>query len=232
MRDSNNEKWERLSSVDTWVFDLDNTLYPASSNLFSQIDVRMKAFISRALDLDPNEAFRLQKKYYHEFGTTLRGLMLNHAIDPDVFLSFVHDIDHSVLDPDPALDDALTSLPGKKIVYTNGSTKHASAVLDQLGVTQHFSAVFDIRAGDYVPKPDPNSYADFLTRHGVNPKSAIMFEDSHKNLKPAHDLGMITVFVRHAGNAPAEGEDLGHCHFTTDNLKGWLCEATAVITKV
>jgi len=219
----------KIADTKFWVFDLDNTLYSASSNLFLQIDKKMKAFIARAFDLQPDDAFKLQKKYYHEYGTTMRGLMVNHGIDPEIFMNYVHDIDHSVLQPDSDLDNALGNLPGQKFIYTNGSARHASAVMEQLGVSRHFRGVFDIRAGDYVPKPNPASYADFIARHSVTPQHAVMFEDSHKNLKPAAGLGMTTVFVRHATNAPAEHEDLSHCHYLTENLTAWLREAAGTI---
>ncbi len=222
---------DKITDTEFWVFDLDNTLYPASSNLFAQIDAKMKAFIARAFDMQLEDAFKLQKKYYHDYGTTLRGLMVHDGIDPELFLSYVHDIDHSVLQPDAALDSALEKLPGRKFVYTNGSARHATAVTEQLGISHHFSGVFDIRASDYIPKPDPASYAGFIARHGVTPKRAIMFEDSHKNLKPAADLGMATVFVRHPNNAPAENEDMDHCHYLTENLVSWLQSATAHIAR-
>jgi putative hydrolase of the HAD superfamily len=217
---------KKIADTNAWVFDLDNTLYSASSNLFLQIDKKMKAFIARAFDLQPDDAFKLQKKYYHEYGTTMRGLMINHGIDPEIFMNYVHDIDHSVLQPDPDLDNALGNLPGRKFIYTNGSARHASAVMEQLGISRHFMGIFDIRAGDYVPKPDPRSYTDFIARHSVAPQHAVMFEDSHKNLKPASDLGMTTVFVRNTSNAPAEDEDLSHCHYSTENLAAWLRNAT------
>lgn len=210
-----------LCHIDTWVFDLDNTLYPATANLFPQIDVRMKAFIADFLGLDLDEAFRLQKAYYREHSTTLRGLMINHAVDPDAFLDFVHDIDHTVLNPDPELGAVLERLPGRKLVYTNGSADHADGVLQALGVADRFEAVFDIRAGGYIPKPDPDSYRRFLNSHAFDPRSAIMFEDSVKNLKPAEDMGMVTVLVTH-GSVVDEAENAEHCHYITDNLKGWL----------
>lgn len=217
-----------LSHIDTWVFDLDNTLYPASADLFPQIDVRMKSFISDLLGLDLESAFRLQKKYYHDHGTTLRGLMLNHDVDPDAFLEYVHDIDHTVLNPDPHLAEVLDSLPGRKLVYTNGSAGHAASVLDALHIAHQFEAVFDIRAGNYVPKPDPDSYRQFLDSHMFDPDSAIMFEDSIKNLKPAADMGMVTVLVTHESMAD-EPLDEEHCHYVTDDLKGWLRKAVATI---
>jgi putative hydrolase of the HAD superfamily len=215
-----------LRELDAWVFDLDNTLYPASINLFTQIDVRIKMFIAEALKLTPDEAYALQKHYYYRFGTTLRGLMINHAIDPDAFLDYVHDIDHSVLCADPHLDEALARLPGRKFVYTNGSARHAERTLEQLGIAAHFSEVCDIKASGYIPKPDPQPYADFIARHRIDGKRAAMFEDSPRNLKPAAALGMVTVWVRHPENAALKGgEDTAHCDFVTDDLVAWLAHA-------
>ena len=163
-----------VDHVRCWVFDLDNTLYPASCALFPSIDVRMKAFIAQALKIDSEEAFRLQKQYYRDYGTTLRGLMTCHGIDPDAFLSYVHDIDHSVLRPDPRLDAALAALPGRKLIFTNGSEKHAVNVMDRLGISRHFQAIFDIKAADYIPKPQSQAYDVLIRRYDVDPKQAAM----------------------------------------------------------
>lgn len=210
-----------LSHIDTWVFDLDNTLYPASAELFLQIDVRMKTFISELLNIDLVEAFKLQKIYYHEHGTTLRGLMIDHAVDPDAFLDYVHDIDHTVLETDPDLEAIIQDLPGRKLIHTNGSEQHAENVLSALGLSNCFEAIFDIRAGSYIPKPDPYSYEHFLSSHAFEATTAIMFEDSVKNLKPAADLGMTTVLVQHDGNdASAQPDE--YCHYITDDLTSWL----------
>jgi putative hydrolase of the HAD superfamily len=211
-----------LAHIDTWIFDLDNTLYPASSHLFGQIDRRMKAFIARELHLSPDDAHTLQKRYYREHGTTLRGLMINHKIDPNAFLDFVHDIDHAVLGPAPDLTAALKRLPGRKFIYTNGTAYHATQVIARLGVAAHFDGIFDIRAGGYIPKPDPAPYREMIARHGIDPSRAAMFEDSFKNLKPAADLGMTTVWVRHPEHVPGPGDDLSHCHFVTDDMVEWL----------
>lgn len=213
-----------LGRIDTWVFDLDNTLYPASANLFPQIDVRMKAFIGDLLGLDPDSAFTLQKKYYHEYGTTLRGLMVNHDVEPETFLEFVHDIDHSVLDTDEDLDSLLAALPGRKLIHTNGSARHAEEVLNALGIKDRFEAIFDISAGSYIPKPHPDSYQQFLESHAFEPATAIMFEDSVKNLEPAASLGMATVLVYHDSISDEEPWP-DHCHFTTPDLKAWLRSA-------
>ena len=211
-----------LDRVTHWVFDLDNTLYPHSSNLFHQIDKRMKAFISEAFDMPLEDAFRLQKKYYREHGTTLRGLMDNHDINPDEFLAFVHDIDHSILSPNPALHEALTKLEGRKLIYTNGSARHAERVIDALGVTGHFDDIFDIKAGGYVPKPDEAPYDVFIERHGVSAETAVMLEDSFRNLGPAADRGMTTVWVQTGDFAPADPEELAHCDFVIDDVTDWL----------
>lgn len=215
-----------FDGIDTWVFDLDNTLYPASTNLFAQIDVRMKTYIAKLLDMTPDEAFKIQKQYYHKYGTSLRGLTLHHGIDPDAFIDYVHDIDHSVLAADPRLDAVLTALPGRKLIYTNGSAYHAESTVKSLGVAHHFADIFDIRASAYIPKPDPSGYAAMIAKHVVTPTKAVMFEDSHKNLGPAAALGMKTVWVKHEGMLLIEGEDLSHCHYETYDLLGWLTAIT------
>ena len=213
--------------MEAWVFDLDNTLYPASCSLFPQIDLRMRHFIAEALNISPDDAFVLQKQYYREFGTTLRGLMLRHGIEPTVFLAYVHDIDCSVLAPSPRLDLALGNLPGRKIIFTNGSERHALNVLDRLGLTRHFSAVFDIRAAGYIPKPHAESYARLARRHAVEARRAAMFEDIARNLAPAAQAGMTTVWVCEDGHSrwsTGEPDDLSHVHHVTDDLAGWLAE--------
>lgn len=214
----------RLDQVESWVFDLDNTLYPASSSLFPQIDLRMRRFIAGALGLDEQEAFVLQKRYYHQYGTTLRGLMLAHAIEPDEFLAYVHDVDCGMLDPSVDLDRALTGLPGRKIIFTNGTERHALNVLERLGLTRHFEGIFDIRAADYLPKPNAETYARMAQRHRVDARRAAMFEDLPQNLLPAAEAGMATVLVREAAALPdwVEPQDLSHVHHVTDDLAAWL----------
>jgi putative hydrolase of the HAD superfamily len=218
-----------LSHVDTWVFDLDNTLYPASSNLFGQIDVRMRQFISEALKLSLDDAFALQKRYYREYGTTLRGLMLAHDIEPGVFLAYVHDIDCSVLPPAPQLEAALGQLSGRKIIYTNGSERHAENVLSRLNLTKHFDAIFDIRAADYVPKPNAESYDRMAGYCGIDTRRSAMFEDIARNLAPAAAVGMTTIWVREEGHSwwtGGDGDDLSHIHHVTNDLAAWLDAVT------
>ena len=216
-----------LAQVETWVFDLDNTLYPATSSLFPQIDVRMRRFIAERFKMDLDEAFALQKRYYREFGTTLRGLMLVHGMEPAAFLDYVHDIDHSVLDAAPALDAALGALPGRKLIFTNGSERHAEKVLARLGIADRFSGIFDIAAADFVPKPQPECYVGMIRRFAFDPRAAAMVEDIHRNLKPAADAGMTTVWVRQDDHPDAkvvmqDDSDLSHVHHVVDDLVGWL----------
>jgi putative hydrolase of the HAD superfamily len=211
--------------VEAWIFDLDNTLYPRSSNLFRQVDQRIRAYLRKLLDVDEAEAERLQKNFYREHGTTLRGLMLAYKVDPDEFLTFVHDIDHSVVQPDPALGDAILRLPGKKYIFTNGSRQHAEKVAERLGFSAHFEDIFDIIAADLVPKPDPATYNRFVKRFGVKPKRAAMFEDLARNLVAAKEVGMRTVLVVPGGTREVfhdawemEGRDDDHVDFVTDDL--------------
>lgn len=210
-----------------WVFDLDNTLYPASCNLFHQVDQRMATFISELLGVAWDEARRLQKHYYRTYGTTLCGLMAEHRLDATRYLDYVHEIDVTPVPPDPRLDRALAALPGRKLVFTNGSRRHAENVLARIGIEHHFEEVFDIVAANYVPKPDPACYRAFCDQHGVDPGRSIIFEDLPRNLVPAHAIGMTTVLVR--GNhelteIDAEGE---HIHNVTDDLAAWLERAVA-----
>lgn len=217
-----------LDSIDHWVFDLDNTLYPASKSLFPQIDVRMKRFIANLLDVSIDEAHVLQKRYYRDFGTTLRGLMSIHHIDPRAFLEFVHDIDHSVLDPAPRLDAALGGLPGRKVVFTNGSRPHAEKVLRALGVEGRFDAIFDIVDADYIPKPDPRPYEDLARSLGIDLTRAAMVEDLERNLLPAADLGMTTVLLHQPDHPDLPGQvqpmppALAHVHHVITDLEDWL----------
>jgi putative hydrolase of the HAD superfamily len=212
----------KLSDIADWIFDLDNTLYPARCNLFAQVDRRIGQYIEGNLGLDPVTARQLQKRYFREHGTTLAGLMAHHAVDPLAFLDFVHDIDVSPVLPSPALDDALGRLPGRKFIFTNGSTAHADRVTARLGVSHHFDGVFDIIAADYRPKPDPATYEDMIRRHRIDPAQAAMVEDLPRNLRPAAALGMTTVLVL-TGEEWAEADAAGdHIHHVTDDLVGWL----------
>ena len=187
---------ENFKNIDTWVFDLDNTLYPRHCDLFSQIDVLMTGYVSQLTGLERPEARKLQKDLYRDYGTTLRGLMETHGIDPHDFLSVVHNIDYSPLPKNPRLGEMLTSLPGRKLIYTNGSVKHAQDTLDAMDVDHGiFESIFDIVASDFAPKPHPEPFDKFLQDHDVNAANAAMFEDLPRNLEPAKANGMTTVLI-------------------------------------
>jgi len=215
--------------VETWVFDLDNTLYPHHLNLWRQVDVRIRDFIAEFLKVSHEQAFRIQKDYYKRYGTTMRGLMAEHGLNPDDYLEFVHQIDHSPLTPNPALGAALEKLPGRKLILTNGTRKHADAVMKRLEVHGHFEDVFDIIAAELEPKPLARTYDRFLARHDVDPTRAAMFEDLARNLEAPHALGMTTVLVVPEGQREVfredwelEGRDAPHVDHLTDDLTGFL----------
>jgi putative hydrolase of the HAD superfamily len=218
----NRTRPRREGPIAHWVFDLDNTLYSAESRLFHQIDQRMGEYIATLLDLPFIDARRLQKHYFRTFGTTLCGLMKEHQTDPAAFLDYVHDIDITVLDPDPTLDAALDQLSGPKVVFTNASRDHAEQVMARLGITRHFDGIFDIIDADYVPKPAMETYHRFISHHRIAPASAILFEDTSANLKPAAALGMTTVLVGPGEYGVRNDADADHVHHVTDDLAGWL----------
>ncbi|NWG23313.1 MAG: pyrimidine 5'-nucleotidase [Pseudorhodoplanes sp.] len=218
-----------FAHVETWVFDLDNTLYPHHLNLWQQVDERIRNYIADFLKITHDEAFRLQKDYYRRYGTSMRGMMTEHGMKPDDFLAFVHEIDHSPLVPNAALGDALEKLPGRKLILTNGTRAHAAAVMKRLDIDRHFEDVFDIAAADLEPKPLPKVYDRFLARHGVDPTKAAMFEDLARNLSVPHALGMTTVLVVPEGTREVfregwelEGRDDPHVDYVTDDLAGFL----------
>ena len=215
--------------IDTWVFDLDNTLYPHHVNLWQQVDARIGEFVGAWLKISPEEARRIQKDYYRRYGTTMRGMMTEHGVRADDYLAYVHQIDHSPLEPNPAMGAAIAKLPGRKLILTNGSTDHAGKVLARLGLAGHFEAVFDIIAAELEPKPAPQTYRRFLALHGIDPTRAAMFEDLARNLAIPHQLGMTTVLVVPDGSTQVvredwelEGRDASHVDHVTDDLTGFL----------
>jgi putative hydrolase of the HAD superfamily len=224
---------EGLPSFDAtriWVFDLDNTLYPAACNLFAEVDHKMGAYVARFLDVPYGYARYLQKSYYRQFGTTLAGLMQVHRMEPGPFLDFVHDIDVSKVEPNPALGAAIRALPGRKLIFTNGTVKHAENVAGRLGILSEFEAIYDIVASDYVPKPHRAPYDKFLADHGVTPGQSAMFEDMPHNLEVPHDLGMATVLVHSTDeyDSPVQArirswqQPPAHIHHMTNDLTGFL----------
>ena len=182
-------------NVDTWVFDLDNTLYSADSGIFQQVSELMSKFVSKYLNIDIKEAKKIQRKYYKKHGTTLRGMMDNHGVDPDTFLNEVHQLDYSIVEPDQKLNEELDKLRGKKIIYTNANLQHVNQVLARLELTNMFDYIFDIKMADYIPKPELNPYKQFIDKFNINTSCAIMFDDIAKNLVPAKDLGFTSVWI-------------------------------------
>ena len=221
-------KPQDLRDIDHWVFDLDNTLYPVSANLFDQIDKRMCAYIANYLGLSHAEAYRVQKSYFREHGTSLRGMMENHGMDPGPYLDDVHDIDLSALKRDTQMNAALHQLPGQKVVFTNAATNYALNVLEQLGIRHHFSGVFDIADAGFIPKPEPSPYDLVIRRFGIDPKSAVMVEDIARNLRPAGDRGMKTVWVKTDRPWAHAEADTVTPDFTTTNLSAWLAEVVGI----
>jgi putative hydrolase of the HAD superfamily len=218
-----------FAHIDTWVFDLDNTLYPHHVNLWQQVDKRIGEFVAAWLKVSPQEARRIQKDYYLRYGTTMRGMMTEHGVHADDYLAYVHQIDHSPLQPNPAMGAAIAKLPGRKLILTNGSIDHADKVLQRLGLANHFEAVFDIIAAELEPKPAPQTYRKFLRDHGVDPAKSAMFEDLARNLVIPHRLGMTTLLVVPDGSQEVvredwelEGRDAEHVDHVTDDLTGFL----------
>ena len=229
MEDRVRERVRGFGAVETWVFDLDNTLYPHHLNLWQQVDERIRDYIANFLRVTPDEAFRVQKDYYRRYGTSMRGLMEEHGLNPDEFLEVVHQIDHSPLTPNPALGAAIAQLPGRKLILTNGTRRHAEAVLGRLEIAEHFEEVFDIAAADLEPKPRASVYDRFLARHNVDPRKAAIFEDLSRNLEVPHALGMTTVLVVPGGTREVfreewelAGRDAPHVDHVTDDLTGFL----------
>ena len=208
----------KLSHIESWIFDLDNTLYPPSCKLFDQIAVRMTDFIVTSLKVNKVEAARLRHDYFRKYGTTLRGLMLEHGMAPHAFLDYVHDIDYAPVDPHEELIAAISALPGRKLIFTAGTKAHAANVLARLGGADIFECVFDIADAQFIPKPDSRPYEMFLKAHGVTPEKSAFLEDISENLIVPRALGMSTILVGNhdAAMLPA------HVDYVTDDLAGFL----------
>ena len=212
------------NDVAVWIFDLDNTLYPATSDLGAQLGQRMGYFVAKFLDLPLDQAKVVQKKYFHTYGTTLRGLMVEKGLHPDEYLDYVHDLDLSDILVDDRLGLALGKLPGRKLIYTNATNEHADRVLRHLEIEHHFEASFDVVDGDFLPKPNSQPYDVMLDRYDIDPKRSVMVEDIAKNLVPASELGMGTVWVRGGRDLELGPEHIDHVHHITDDLPGWLLD--------
>ena len=183
------------NKINTWVFDLDNTLYSADSGIFQQVHVLMGEFVSKHLNINIKEAKEIQRKYYKQHGTTLRGMMDNHGVDPDDFLSEVHKLDYSIIGPNIDLNEELKILEGRKIIYTNANLQHTVDVLEKLQLTNMFTDIFDIKKANYIPKPEISPYNQFIKNFNIDPESTIMFDDIAKNLVPAKNVGFTSVWI-------------------------------------
>lgn len=214
--------------VDAWIFDLDNTLYPHEAQVWPQVDARITLFLTDMFGIDGMSARALQKYYYHRYGTSLKGLMQEHAIDPKTFLDFAHDIDLNALLPDPDLGSAIAALRGRKLIMTNGTVAHAANIAGKLGFYHHFEAAFGIEEAGYIPKPEKAAFQRFFDLHQIEPARAAMFEDIEKNLVVPHELGMKTVLVLPRTPDPFRDAheqapiSAPHIEHTTDDLAGFL----------
>ena len=196
------------NKISTWIFDLDNTLYSADSGIFQQVHTLMSKFVSAHLNIDIKKATELQRKYYRQHGTTLRGLMDNHNVDPDHFLSEVHQLDYSIVGPNFKLNRELKKLKGRKIIYTNANRQHANDVLIRLELTNVFDEIFDIKTANYIPKPEASPYEQIISEFNIDPITTIMFDDIAKNLVPAKNVGFASVWI-----------DVGYENFSDDIAK-------------
>jgi len=213
-----------LRHIDCWIFDLDNTLYPPSADLFGLIDIRMGLFIQNLFGCDAVEARRIQKSYFHDHGTTLAGLMINHGVEPTEFLNFVHDIELDSVAEDRRLVKAVAELPGRKLIFTNGDAAYASRVLARLGLSKSFETIHDIHACAYRPKPHPESYLEMVARLNIIPSTALFVEDMARNLKPAKALGMTTVWVNNGSERGSHEAHPDFIDYEIDDVGHWLDE--------
>jgi putative hydrolase of the HAD superfamily len=212
----------RFAHIREWIFDLDNCLYPASTGLFALIDERMSAYIERLLGCDPIEAKTVQKKHFHEHGTTLAGLMKEHGVDPRDFLDDVHDIPLERVACDERLGRLLPRLPGRRFVFTNGDAPYARRVLEAIGVHGHFDDLHDIHASEYRPKPDPYGYALLCERFGIDPGHALLADDMAQNLAPAKELGMTTIWVDNGSERGSHAYDESIVDYRITDVGEWL----------
>ncbi len=227
----------RFEQITDWVFDLDNTLYPRHCDLFSQIDWRMTDYVADLTGLDKSKARAIQKRLFRDHGTTLNGLMREYHIDPHDFLTRVHDIDYTQLEPNPALDGLIAALPGRKHIFTNGNLRHAENTLNAIGIAPaRFDAMFDIVAADFEPKPERGPYERFLAAHQVTGARAVMFEDMARNLMVPKQMGMVTVLIVPRGGAwqgaqswELEGGQEPHIDHVTDHLDVFLADLVATL---
>ncbi|MDA1197768.1 MAG: pyrimidine 5'-nucleotidase [Proteobacteria bacterium] len=213
---------KELKKIKYWLFDLDNTLYSGDTKVFNQVDKKMSFFISKKLNVNLEEAKKIQKNYFQEYHTTLNGMIKNHNINAEEFLQYVHDVDLNFLKKDLNLQNELTKLMGKKYIFTNGSKAHASNVTKRIGIENLFDGVFDIIDSDFIPKPSIEPYKKIIQKYGIEPDYCIFIEDIARNLKPAHELGMKTVWIKNDEPWAAEFSNEDFIDYKTDNLSDFL----------
>mgnify|MGYP006099431811 CR=1 FL=1 len=211
-----------FKSIKCWIFDLDNTLYSGKTKVFEQIDKKMSKYISNKLSVSLEEAKKIQKSYFYEYNTTLNGLIKNHKIDPNEFLEFVHDVNIDFLQKDKKLSEEIEKLDGKKIIFTNGSKKHALNVTKKIGVDQHFDHIFDIVESDFIPKPSIEPYKKLVKKHKIDPKLSVFVEDIARNLKPAYEMGMKTIWIENDEPWARKFSDSNFINYKTNNLSEFL----------
>jgi putative hydrolase of the HAD superfamily len=219
---SMNVQPRNFNEIDCWVFDLDNTLYPVTKRLLEHIDRHMGGFVAKFLGVDAAEAHRIQKQYFREYGLTLRGLMIHHDLDPAQYYDEMTPMDLDEVDPNPALAQSIANLPGRKVIYTNASARHAALVLERLGMAGLFEAIYDIEAASWIPKPAIESYRVLCERHEIDPTRAVMIDDIARNLAPAAELGMMTVWMKTGVEWARDTAPEAHIHHMTADLKSWV----------
>ena len=205
-----------------WLFDLDNTLYSAKTKVFDQVEKRMTQYVSNKLDVGMDKAKKIQKDYFHEYNTTLNGMIKNHKINANEFLEFVHDIDINFLKKDLKLSEELKKLDGKKMIFTNGPKKHALNISQKIGIDQHFDGIFDIIDSNFIPKPNMEPYKKLIEKHKIDPNLCVFVEDIARNLKPAHEMGMTTVWIENDEPWARKFSDSNFINYKTDNLSEFL----------
>ena len=213
-----------LKDIKFWLFDLDNTLYDGATKVFDQVDKKMSKFISEKLNVNIEEARKIQKNYFQEYNTTLNGMIKHHKIDADEFLEFVHDVDLSFLAKDKDLEEEIRKLDGKKIIFTNGSRAHAINVTKRIGIDKLFDGIFDIRDCEFIPKPSKEPYKKLVESYKIEPQYCIFFEDIARNLKPAFEMGMKTVWIKNNEPWAAKFSDAEFVNYKTDKLANFLKE--------
>jgi putative hydrolase of the HAD superfamily len=211
-----------FKSIKYWLFDLDNTLYSGKTKVFEQVDKKMSKYISDKLNVSIEEAKKIQKNYFYEYNTTLNGMIKNHQIDPNEFLEFVHDINIDFLQKDIKLAEEIEKLDGKKIIFTNGSKKHALNVTKRIGIDQLFDGIFDIVDSDFMPKPSMEAYKKLIEKHKIDPKLSVFIEDIARNLKPAYEMGMKTVWIENDEPWAKKFSDNDFVNYKTSNLSEFL----------